>query len=641
MKNYKGEIATLLTLGLVIVGAVVTLASSLLVNKNKNFATNSRAAETDVTCDGTKACGSGSAYNCNSTDGCDVATCNKKGLEFACYVADSGAFYGCIGTPCSAITGVKLVSKDQVQEIQNAPGYTPTCTAGSYMKEKDCEDACGKGNCQPCKINGVGKYECKVSAHPPSNLSSCVKPRTYASETNCKNEGCTNCTQCTFSGAIRYECDGTGPVQGPQTLTSWCNSVGGKLCNGIWFNGETFSGCSNIASYSSFTAEQKDLSKLVSESSNSLYYGTEGTTCCVSACIPEAQQKLTGNNCADHKDKDRYCHNNNELLMECKNGESVEIANCKGNPGFICKDNKDGTAECVRKAGSTGATGIQGPIGTSGPIGSTGVDIGSNIISSIESCEEFPGNFCSKGKIEIMATKYISSTSTGTSFYCCGQSVINTIKSQCTGSDSNYTCIANNVKIDVYIVPYTTGAPNTIGTCNDNKATTISYASYKCRFEVDANDNKKCGKNEIVYNNNGCIIYRACPFTGSKCQYDCYKDGKKYNCAAASDPNLGYYVIHVYNNMNYEVTVRDSTYTLNEPKPAHTYNLGEVSIKPGESYTYDISSISTSCSSGPTLNSIDTHIKYYFYNSSDKITTGSLDGHDGCGGGVKILINIK
>jgi len=40
----KGEIATLLTLGLVAVGAAVTLISSLFINnKNSNLAMNSRA----------------------------------------------------------------------------------------------------------------------------------------------------------------------------------------------------------------------------------------------------------------------------------------------------------------------------------------------------------------------------------------------------------------------------------------------------------------------------------------------------------------------------------------------------------------------------------------------------------------------
>lgn len=46
MHNHKGEIATLLTLGLVLVGTLITLGTSLFVSNNKtNFASNSRAAD--------------------------------------------------------------------------------------------------------------------------------------------------------------------------------------------------------------------------------------------------------------------------------------------------------------------------------------------------------------------------------------------------------------------------------------------------------------------------------------------------------------------------------------------------------------------------------------------------------------------
>src|SRR3989344_4140649 len=44
MKNHKGTVPALLTLGLVLVGTLVTLGSSFFVNKTKNIALNSRAA---------------------------------------------------------------------------------------------------------------------------------------------------------------------------------------------------------------------------------------------------------------------------------------------------------------------------------------------------------------------------------------------------------------------------------------------------------------------------------------------------------------------------------------------------------------------------------------------------------------------
>lgn len=58
MKNHKGEIATFLTLGLVLVGSLIALGTSLLVNKN-NIASNPRAASPCThrysdACNGTK-----------------------------------------------------------------------------------------------------------------------------------------------------------------------------------------------------------------------------------------------------------------------------------------------------------------------------------------------------------------------------------------------------------------------------------------------------------------------------------------------------------------------------------------------------------------------------------------------------------
>ncbi len=51
MKNKKGEIATLLTLGLVVVGTLITLGTSLFVsNKKTNLASNSRAGTTYSCC---------------------------------------------------------------------------------------------------------------------------------------------------------------------------------------------------------------------------------------------------------------------------------------------------------------------------------------------------------------------------------------------------------------------------------------------------------------------------------------------------------------------------------------------------------------------------------------------------------------
>lgn len=175
MRNYRGEIATLLTLGLVLVGAVITLAFSFLTNQQKNLASAPKAAENNCVyttikecqnaikigecppenlgnnciickngkyrCPGTKddssstltptktpiptrnpttpisnrtsssqssdKCGIGSKYTCPNPPS---DKCKTKGLEFECCVKKTGAFYGCIGTPCSVVKGAELIS---------------------------------------------------------------------------------------------------------------------------------------------------------------------------------------------------------------------------------------------------------------------------------------------------------------------------------------------------------------------------------------------------------------------------------------------------------------------------------------------------------------------------------------------------
>src|SRR3990167_833111 len=66
MKNHKGEIATLLTLGLVLIGGLVTLATSFIVNRQNNLASNPRAG---------LSCPSGSGSFCRT----NISSCSSIG----------------------------------------------------------------------------------------------------------------------------------------------------------------------------------------------------------------------------------------------------------------------------------------------------------------------------------------------------------------------------------------------------------------------------------------------------------------------------------------------------------------------------------------------------------------------------------
>ncbi|MGB9883229.1 MAG: hypothetical protein ACPLRN_01800 [Microgenomates group bacterium] len=279
-KIKKAEIATLMTLVLVVVGAVLTVASSILTNRQKNLASNPRALELceinqrncikecgsislcssncakqdNVPDEGTAdricitptrgpngckigKCGSGCQYDCPTP--ADSMCSDKPGLEFGCYVASNGKFYGCIGTPCRYVSGVKLVSKDELNSLSLTPGYIPPCQGGSYVEEKDCEITCGENNCRKCRLGSYTiKYECNIDY---STVPQCPSDKThYYNSANCKicAERHEQCTYCQINGTIYTKCGGSGPVFGTPTptrtpkpsLTSYFDYPGTATC---------------------------------------------------------------------------------------------------------------------------------------------------------------------------------------------------------------------------------------------------------------------------------------------------------------------------------------------------------------------------------------------------------------------------
>ena len=87
MKNHKGTVPALLTLGLVIVGTIITLGTSLFINKTKNIASNPRA----------DSCVTGTYYNqvtCNNV--CNpIANCRSCGSagQWECFVENTPSCY--------------------------------------------------------------------------------------------------------------------------------------------------------------------------------------------------------------------------------------------------------------------------------------------------------------------------------------------------------------------------------------------------------------------------------------------------------------------------------------------------------------------------------------------------------------------
>lgn len=189
MKNKKGEIATLLTLGLVVVGTLITLGTSLFVSSNKtNLASNSRAggcsAGTSVgggyySC--AAGCGATTSGNCpsythNSKDS-SCTSCNSASVQQPASGEVPASTTGCKYHACS---------------IDN-PAYT---NGGYYLKT----GASGpwKEGCTVKITVGEGNY-CK-SLNPNPQAPAAEEPA-VTDNTQCPNTY-------TNSGAANVTCGG-------------------------------------------------------------------------------------------------------------------------------------------------------------------------------------------------------------------------------------------------------------------------------------------------------------------------------------------------------------------------------------------------------------------------------------------------
>lgn len=123
MKNRKGEIATLLTLGLILVGAVATIATSLFTNNQKNIASNPKAAGVN--------CVYGDSAEC--TNAKRMGDC-PQGNTGTCQRCSNGT-YRCPGTTDNTVS--TSGSGSSARTAYYCPGSTTKqywIEAGKYYK---------------------------------------------------------------------------------------------------------------------------------------------------------------------------------------------------------------------------------------------------------------------------------------------------------------------------------------------------------------------------------------------------------------------------------------------------------------------------------------------------------------------------
>jgi len=145
----KGEIVTLLTLGLVVIGAIITIGSSFFVNKKKNIASNPRAS---MPCEVNQ---SHCLLECGSYSLCS-SSCAKQ-----YNVPDEGtADRICISGPTS--------TPKPVVPTNTPPIPTSSSDGCFYPNSRECQDDCS-GSCSICT---GGRYKCVTKIVIPTPTKS-------------------------------------------------------------------------------------------------------------------------------------------------------------------------------------------------------------------------------------------------------------------------------------------------------------------------------------------------------------------------------------------------------------------------------------------------------------------------------------
>jgi hypothetical protein len=187
------------------------------------------------------------------------------------------------------------------------------------------------------------------------------------------------------------------------------------------------------------------------------------------------------------------------------------------------------------------------------------------------------------------------------------------------------------------------------GTCKTTLR--VLHFGTDCSYDEFANASQSCSNTTPVsgVSGTGCTIFRVCPpkaiFGGDSCKYDCYQNNKKYNCGGTdteygrnNDANRLYDVIHVSNKTNSPVEIYDAKVIKHRVGAEQPHKLSAVTLAPGQYTTYDLNVEGFTCNN-VSLNSMEAILNYRIKSPAGDIL-GEMTGQDGCGGGVKILLNI-
>lgn len=348
--NKKGEIATLLTLGLVIVGAVITLASSFFINRQKNLVSNPRAA-TSCKVDQTPVikCGSGNQWDCTTINGCDPSKCTTANLEFNCCVlnykacpddSDKYRWYGCTGQPC----------QNQTISQSNGPGHLVGCQNGVGPGKAE---SCPAVTNTPTPTGNTPTPTPTTGGTPPTNTPTPTTPITDYTCFNISGQDCySTCPTgyCKVSGTCpstsTYCCGPCSPTPTPSSTpvpNSCPSNVGSCISPSSCSNGTVSPSANNFCSnnYNSGDVCCKNVASVTNTPTPTVTPKLGGKPSATPTLTPTVTPKLGGK---PSEAPTPFCQNltaaalgippiDFSLSLCDENGE-----NCKGGPVNITQD---------------------------------------------------------------------------------------------------------------------------------------------------------------------------------------------------------------------------------------------------------------------------------------------------------------
>ncbi len=237
MKNHRGEIATLLTLGLVVVGTLITLGTSLFVsNKTTNLASNSKAT---MSCPSPKKIYTRTSQQtcsgvCTGIPGYAYDSQNMSTLECCCKPTGSAATAAqpAAAQPVGAGScTLPWVNTSDARDECAPNGYTKVgCQTGFYKCTTPAvavpapvtsSFACATGE----KKSGTSSQTCSAICGSAGYISN-TQQLDGATRNCCCNKATAPAAPAASSGTSSYQCSEGEPISTSGTCFSTCEANG-------------------------------------------------------------------------------------------------------------------------------------------------------------------------------------------------------------------------------------------------------------------------------------------------------------------------------------------------------------------------------------------------------------------------------